>query len=414
MRPSEIAWSKFDLLGKHIRSIEINYSDGAALQVRVSSTTQPNRKRRAADEMTVELKGMDGTTLWSGVHMRTTAEDDIEEVEVGDASDPASQAEAQPECVNIYSALHVDVISTRRLDVRVRPREETVRKYDGVAFEKRVGLSTDRVRSFLEAISGERQHPPSFPRVLVLAAHVGLAAERFAEAYLREAAARDTRTTTTTLKGQAFGSDRDSLTANVIALEAQLQSTLAQIGLGDLPRFIDISLQRALGAQPDALCWYFQHSLESLRRLETQLRPLAVLLNEANRVLRGCALHIHSKDELDRSKVKLPIGQQRLLAVRFDGSDEIHELATLSSGQQHMLVLLARIWMGDLNPDAAPRSQGRLLLIDEPEISLHLAWQHEIAQQLRRFAESTDSQVLVATHSNFISGSLPAQMVIEI
>lgn len=48
---------------------------------------------------------------------------------------------------------------------------------------------------------------------------------------------------------------------------------------------------------------------------------------------------------------------------------------------------------------AAP---GSLVLIDEPEISLHAAWKHSFVDDVSRIARLNDLQVVLATHSTAI------------
>jgi|SRR5438876_2660831 len=63
----------------------------------------------------------------------------------------------------------------------------------------------------------------------------------------------------------------------------------------------------------------------------------------------------------------------------------------LSSGEQHMLILLSELlFVVDRNS---------LILIDEPEISLHVAWQQEFLRDLKAVTELADVDVLIATHA---------------
>ncbi|MEM1168632.1 MAG: AAA family ATPase [Cyanobacteria bacterium P01_H01_bin.35] len=63
----------------------------------------------------------------------------------------------------------------------------------------------------------------------------------------------------------------------------------------------------------------------------------------------------------------------------------------LSSGEQHELVLLFGLLF-----KAKPNS---LVLIDEPELSLHVAWQVEFLKDLKEITELADLDILMATHS---------------
>jgi ABC-type transport system involved in cytochrome c biogenesis ATPase subunit len=66
-------------------------------------------------------------------------------------------------------------------------------------------------------------------------------------------------------------------------------------------------------------------------------------------------------------------------------------IARLSSGEQHMLVLLYELLF-----TVAP---GSLVMIDEPEISLHVTWQLEFLRDIQRIAELTEIDALIATHA---------------
>lgn len=67
------------------------------------------------------------------------------------------------------------------------------------------------------------------------------------------------------------------------------------------------------------------------------------------------------------------------------------DLNQLSSGEQHEVVLLYEL-IFNVNPDI-------LVLIDEPEISLHITWQKEFLNDLLRIIKIQNIQVLIATHS---------------
>ncbi|MFJ2433112.1 AAA family ATPase [Streptomyces anulatus] len=86
-------------------------------------------------------------------------------------------------------------------------------------------------------------------------------------------------------------------------------------------------------------------------------------------------------------------------------NDEDHELglSMLSSGEQHELVLLYDLLF---NVRA-----GSLVLIDEPEISLHVSWQKRFIEDLRRIASLVQFRSIVATHSPQIAGKWIDRMI---
>ena len=78
-------------------------------------------------------------------------------------------------------------------------------------------------------------------------------------------------------------------------------------------------------------------------------------------------------------------------------------LTMLSSGEQHQLVLFYSLLF------RVPRSS--LVLIDEPEISLHVTWQRRFLDDLQEVVRLRDIDVLVATHSPQIVNSRRDLMV---
>jgi predicted ATP-binding protein involved in virulence len=66
-------------------------------------------------------------------------------------------------------------------------------------------------------------------------------------------------------------------------------------------------------------------------------------------------------------------------------------LERLSSGEQHQLILLF-----DLLFEVTKSS---LILIDEPELSLHVAWQKTIIESLTKLIALNEFDVVLATHS---------------
>ncbi len=67
------------------------------------------------------------------------------------------------------------------------------------------------------------------------------------------------------------------------------------------------------------------------------------------------------------------------------------DLNQLSSGEQHEVVLLYEL-IFNVKPNI-------LVLIDEPEISLHVTWQKEFLNDLLKIIKIQNIQVLIATHS---------------
>ena len=108
------------------------------------------------------------------------------------------------------------------------------------------------------------------------------------------------------------------------------------------------------------------------------------------------------KLEILRDKLNARLLNKRLDLTHPEGLTILdHDGSTLpldklSSGEQHQLVLLV-----DLLFHTAP---GSLLLIDEPELSMHVVWQQQVLPDLLDIAKLSDFDVIVATHSPDIIG----------
>ena len=89
---------------------------------------------------------------------------------------------------------------------------------------------------------------------------------------------------------------------------------------------------------------------------------------------------------------KLTIDKQDGFILARD--DQRIPIASLSSGEQHELVLFYQL-LFHVKPNS-------LILIDEPELSLHVAWQRNFLNDIQRITELRKFDVLMATHSPLI------------
>ena len=77
-------------------------------------------------------------------------------------------------------------------------------------------------------------------------------------------------------------------------------------------------------------------------------------------------------------------------------------LASLSSGEKQSL----RIFIETL------RAEGNTLLIDEPEISLHIDWQRNLIAAMRQL--NPDAQLILATHSPEIMAEIADENIFRL
>jgi predicted ATP-binding protein involved in virulence len=93
--------------------------------------------------------------------------------------------------------------------------------------------------------------------------------------------------------------------------------------------------------------------------------------------------------------MRISISKTKGLVAKTSDENDL-DLSSLSSGEQHELVMLY-----DLLFHVKPNT---LVLLDEPELSLHITWQKAFLEDLLKVVSETTFDVLIATHSPFIVG----------
>jgi len=94
-----------------------------------------------------------------------------------------------------------------------------------------------------------------------------------------------------------------------------------------------------------------------------------------NRMFRGKTLHINEKNNM---------------VFKLDSGADL-PLNSLSSGEKNILVILYRLLFQAV--------EGSIVVIDEPENSLHIEWQQRLGDIFLDIAELRNLQFIVATHS---------------
>jgi predicted ATP-dependent endonuclease of OLD family len=99
------------------------------------------------------------------------------------------------------------------------------------------------------------------------------------------------------------------------------------------------------------------------------------------------------------------------MQVKFTGLDrdkniffenELNEkisIDNLSTGEKELLSKIFYLHVANIKDS--------IILIDEPEISLHPSWQNKIIKIYKNFAEQNNNQIIIATHSPQIVASTP-------
>lgn len=128
-----------------------------------------------------------------------------------------------------------------------------------------------------------------------------------------------------------------------------------------------------------------------------EIRLLTLYVDDAERKLAPfdkLLQKIELLEEIVNSRLlrkKLQVTAKDGLSVRHELDDRRIALNALSSGEQHEIIL-----MFDLLFNV---EEGALVLIDEPEISLHVVWQLAFIPDVQKIAELAGFRFIVATHS---------------
>lgn len=78
----------------------------------------------------------------------------------------------------------------------------------------------------------------------------------------------------------------------------------------------------------------------------------------------------------------------------FKDGEEVLHLYKLSSGEKQLLIILLRVFLMDEEPF--------VLLMDEPEISLHIEWQYRLFEEIKKL--NPNCQIITSTHSPSLFG----------
>lgn len=163
--------------------------------------------------------------------------------------------------------------------------------------------------------------------------------------------------------------------------------------------------------------------LERAALLESGTSLTAIGVDEVTEPWKLSALRLHYEDSIDKLRELSPLADRillfhELIADKLVGkemsitSEEGYSVATqagplppshLSSGEQHEIVMTYRLIF-----ESQPQ---QLVMIDEPEVSLHVKWQRSFLDDLSKIAELDGLRFIVATHSPQIVGGWTSRMV---
>ena len=179
--------------------------------------------------------------------------------------------------------------------------------------------------------------------------------------------------------GQVAFADREIL-ARMSELESK-RKRLISLGLLDSEGGLRDLTEEDVRRAPEALTIYVGDMDEKLKVFDDVAQRIGSLVDILN----------------NRFKYKkLGVDREHGFRVMTD-LEQVIPLGDLSSGEQHELILLYELLFRG--------PSGGLVLVDEPEISLHVGWQSRFLSDLIAILKLSGNYGIVATHSPVIIGS---------
>jgi predicted ATP-binding protein involved in virulence len=158
--------------------------------------------------------------------------------------------------------------------------------------------------------------------------------------------------------------------------QEKLRNRLMDVGLLETEEEVPLP-DAELNDNDRKVLWYYLQDVEKKLRVYIPLLERVELFKSI----------IDDKEFLFK---KMAINKDEGVQFFSDTQQEV-PLAALSSGEQHELVLTYELLFG---------SQAKtLILIDEPELSLHVSWQQRFLEDMERIANLVGLDFVIATHS---------------
>lgn len=179
--------------------------------------------------------------------------------------------------------------------------------------------------------------------------------------------------------------DVEALRARASAIEERLKlaSSFGFVGLSQL-RQVELTLARLRrnSKNKKAIETVLEPFFSTLEADADAMEPVAqrvnLLVSTANSYLRDKRLVFSSPDALS------------IQPLPFSSSDGPLDPAQLSSGERHLLLLFGSAMIAD---------DRRIILIDEPELSLGISWKRKLLGSLLELTRESGAQFVVASHS---------------
>jgi len=162
--------------------------------------------------------------------------------------------------------------------------------------------------------------------------------------------------------------------------------TEAEISLFDLAQFDSVDEMKCA-----IMALYIEDTRQKLSVFDDFARRIKLFIGIINRKFRHKKIKIHRVEGF-------------VIEGKFEGEyQKLPFTESLSFGEQHQIILTYNLLF--------PILPNSLILIDDPENSLHISWQKQFLPDLLEIVKISDFDVVVATHSPFIVGNRDDLMV---
>ncbi|MGH2567555.1 MAG: AAA family ATPase [Bacteroidota bacterium] len=168
---------------------------------------------------------------------------------------------------------------------------------------------------------------------------------------------------------------KESKIREIYSEQTEVRNRLMKAGLIDVETLVGLPAGQIDASELKVLWFYFSDVRKKLSVFDDLLKKIELFKEIINsRFLRK----------------SFSVDKESGFTVKSD-DDKTIPLNALSSGEQHELVLTYELLFRV--------KQNSLILIDEPELSLHVTWQHKFLDDITRISELVDLDFLIATHS---------------
>lgn len=156
----------------------------------------------------------------------------------------------------------------------------------------------------------------------------------------------------------------------------QKRRKLEQVGLYSRLRLDEVAKFEALDEQMKIiLTLYIEDSQEKIKMIESLATKIDLLCNLINKRFSYKVMEVNMKEGF---LFRVP-------------TNEVLKADKLSSGEQNELILMFQLLF------KCPAEA--MILMDEPEISLHIAWQQSFLEDMETIAQLSKIRMMIATHS---------------